>query len=83
MHNVLSAAERGCEEFVELWLRLLGSGINLSRKCPRRLILEDGEALLEAGEAAPEIRFGLDCVFGQLVPTHHHQDNVQLVQNDA
>ncbi len=47
------------------------------------LILEDAEALLEAGEAAPEVRFSLDCVFAQLVPAHHHQDNVQLVQNDA
>jgi hypothetical protein len=47
------------------------------------LILEDGEALLEAAEAAPEVRFGLDGVFAQLIPAHHHQDNVQLVQNDA
>jgi len=55
----------------------------LSAKGAERFVLEDGEALLEAAQAAPEVSFSLGRVFAQLVPTHHHQDDVQFVEDDA
>ncbi len=71
------------KEFPHLWLRLLGSGVNLSGEGAGRLVLQDGQALLEAGQAAPHVLLGRRGVAVQLGAAQDHEGDVELVQDDA